>query len=63
VIYRIASGELLGKDQPVNIHLHDLEMFEKKMQGVEMEIYDCAFPLVNSVKVCTDYAKAFEGVK
>lgn len=28
-----------------------------------MEIYDCAFPLVNSVKVCTDYAKAFEGVK
>jgi len=38
-------------------------MFEKKMQGVEMEIYDCAFPLVNSVKVCTDYAKAFEGAK
>jgi len=33
------------------------------MEGVEKELYDCAFPLVNSVKVCTDYQKAFDGVK
>jgi len=45
---------MLGKDQPINLHMHDIEMFKDKMVGVEKEIYDCGFSTVNSVKICTN---------
>ena len=55
LIFRIASGELLGKDQPVALHLLDLADSMQALQGVVMELNDCAFPLVQNI-VATDDA-------
>ena len=46
LLFRIASGEMLGKDQPVILQLLDLPDFQKKVSGVMMELDDCAFPLL-----------------
>jgi len=51
---------MLGEDQPINLHLLDIPQSEQKMQGVVMEIKDCAYPLVNSITPTTDYAVAFK---
>ena len=49
LVFRIASGEMLGKDQPVILQLLDLPQAQKACQGVIMELDDCAFPLLSSV--------------
>ena len=49
LLFRIASGEMLGKDQPVILHLLDLPQAQKACQGVIMELDDCAFPLLAGV--------------
>jgi malate dehydrogenase len=54
--FRVASGQLLGDDQPVNLHLLEITPTLPALQGVVMELNDCAFPLLNSV-VATDDAK------
>src|ERR1035437_7146275 len=46
LLFRIASGEMLGKDQPVILQLLDLPQAQKACQGVMMELDDCAFPLL-----------------
>ena len=46
LLFRIASGEMLGKDQPVILQLLDLPQAQKACQGVMMELEDCAFPLL-----------------
>jgi malate dehydrogenase len=51
---RIASGEMLGKDQPVILHLIDLPVAADALKGVEMEIRDCAFPLVHGIVATED---------
>lgn len=63
LLFRIATGEMLGADQPVVLHLLELPQAMDKLQGVVMELQDCAFPLVQGI-VATDNAdKAFEGVQ
>ena len=54
--FRVASGQLLGADQPVNLHLLEITPTLPALQGVVMELNDCAFPLLNKV-VATDDAK------
>ena len=54
--FRVASGALLGPDQPVNLHLLEVTPALQALNGVMMELADCAFPGVNRI-VATDEAK------
>jgi malate dehydrogenase len=63
LIFRIASGDLLGKDQPVILHLLDIPDMLEKLKGTVMEIDDCAFPLVRGVLASGKPEEAFENVK
>ena len=54
--FRVASGQMLGADQPVNLHLLEITPALGALQGVVMELNDCAFPTLNRV-VATDDAK------
>jgi len=54
--FRVASGAMLGPDQPVNLHLLEITPALPQLQGVVMELLDCAFPTLNKV-VATDDAK------
>ena len=53
LLFRIAAGDMLGKDQPVILQLLEITPALKALQGVAMELDDCAFPLVAGI-VCTD---------
>lgn len=53
LLFRIASGAMLGNDQPVILQLLDITPAMEALDGVKMELDDCAFPLLASV-VCTD---------
>ncbi len=54
--FRVASGQMLGADQPVNLHLLEITPALAALQGVVMELNDCAFPTLNRI-VATDDAK------
>jgi malate dehydrogenase len=61
LLFRIASGQMLGEDQPVILQLLEVPQAVGALEGVRMELDDCAFPLLAGV-VCTDDAdRAFEG--
>jgi malate dehydrogenase len=60
LLFRIASGEMLGKDQPVILQLLDLPQAQKALAGVIMELEDCAFPLLAGVIATDDPAIAFK---
>jgi malate dehydrogenase len=60
--FRIASGEMLGPDQPVILHLLDLPNAQQGLRGLNMELSDCAFPLLDSVVTTDDYSKGFADV-
>jgi malate dehydrogenase len=57
--FRVASGQLLGPDQPINLHLLEITPALPGLQGVVMEINDCAFPLINRVIATDDATVAF----
>ncbi|WP_417071359.1 malate dehydrogenase [Niveibacterium terrae] len=59
LLFRIASGEMLGKDQPVILQLLDLPQAQKALKGVIMELEDCAFPLLAGIKASDDANVAF----
>src|SRR5579872_6114868 len=61
VLFRIASGQLLGEDQPIVLHLLEIEPAMKALDGVVMELDDCAFPLLADIVATSDPASAFEG--
>jgi malate dehydrogenase len=61
LLFRIASGQLLGPDQPVVLRLLEIEPGMKALEGVVMEIDDCAFPLVSDIEITTDLNTAFDG--
>eukprot|EP00211_Chloroparvula_japonica_P007900 CAMPEP_0119125206 /NCGR_PEP_ID=MMETSP1310-20130426/4561_1 /TAXON_ID=464262 /ORGANISM="Genus nov. species nov., Strain RCC2339" /LENGTH=317 /DNA_ID=CAMNT_0007115253 /DNA_START=1 /DNA_END=954 /DNA_ORIENTATION=+ len=58
----IAAGRMLGPDQPVELHLLDIPPAARAMEGVAMELQDCAFPLLRGVVATTDVKRACEGV-
>jgi malate dehydrogenase len=60
LLFRIASGQLLGPDQPIVLRLLEIEPAMKALEGVVMELDDCAFPLLADVVTTTDLDTAFE---
>jgi len=64
LLFRIASGEMLGKDQPVILQLLEIpdEKAQKALKGVMMELDDCAFPLLQSMVPASDPRVAFKDV-
>ncbi|VCU70325.1 Malate dehydrogenase [Pigmentiphaga humi] len=62
LLFRIASGEMLGKDQPVILQLLEIpdEKAQKALKGVIMELEDCAFPLLQEVTAHSDPMTAFK---
>ncbi len=61
LLFRIGSGQLLGPEQPIVLRLLEIEPGMKALEGVVMELDDCAFPLVTDIVATTDAAKAFDG--
>jgi malate dehydrogenase len=61
LLFRIASGQMLGADQPVVLRLLEIEPAMKALNGVVMELDDCAFPLLADIVTTSDVKKAFEG--
>lgn len=59
LLFRIAAGEMLGRDQPVVLQLLEVTPAMKALEGVVMEIDDCAFPLVQSIEASDDPNVAF----
>ena len=60
LLFRIASGEMLGKDQPVILQLLDLPQAQNAVKGVMMELEDCAFPLLAGMVATDDPKVAFK---
>jgi len=61
LLFRIASGQLLGSDQPMVLRLLEIEPGMKALEGVVMEIDDGAYPLVSDIIATTDLKTAFDG--
>jgi malate dehydrogenase len=62
IVFRIASGQLLGPDQPVDLRLLEIPQAMGALEGVAMELVDCAFPLLTGLDLHDDPASAFDGV-
>ncbi len=64
ILFRIASGEMLGKDQPVVLSLLEVpvEKAQQALQGVMMELQDCAFPLLAGMEAHSDPMTAFKDI-
>jgi malate dehydrogenase len=62
LLFRIANGDLLGPDQPVTLSLLEITPALGALQGVVMELDDCAFPLLHGVETSDDANRAFAGV-
>src|ERR1700741_1038801 len=62
ILFRIASGQLLGSDTPVHLSLLEIPAALKAVEGTAMELDDCAFPLLAGVDISDDPNKAFDGV-
>jgi malate dehydrogenase len=60
LLFRIASGEMLGKDQPVILQLLEIPPALGALQGVVMELEDCAFPLIRGIVATSDADVAFK---
>ncbi len=61
MLFRIASGELLGKDQPIELRLLEITPALKALEGVVMELDDCAFPTLSNVVIGDDPNQVFDG--
>ena len=62
LLFRIASGQLLGSDTPVTLSLLEIPGAIKAAEGTAMELDDCAFPLLEGIEISDDPATAFDGV-
>ena len=62
IVFRIASGEFLGKNQRVILHLLDLPFQEQVLRGVQAELHDCAFPLLDEVVTTSNLSVAMKDV-
>jgi malate dehydrogenase len=59
LLFRIASGQMLGPDTPIVLHLLEIEPAMKSLEGVVMELDDCAFPLLSDIEATSDLNNAF----
>jgi len=62
LLFRIAAGDLFGMDQPVALHLLEIEPAMGALKGVEMELDDCAFPLLQQIVSTDDPETAFKEI-
>ncbi|HET8898760.1 MAG TPA: malate dehydrogenase [Rhodanobacteraceae bacterium] len=62
LLFRIAAGDMLGKDQPVILHLLEITPALGALEGVVMELNDCAFPLLAGIVATDDLSVAFKDV-
>src|SRR6059036_3614062 len=62
LVFRIASGEMFGQDQPLTLHLIEIPDALGALDGVVMELHDCAFPLLESVVPTADLNEGFRDV-
>jgi malate dehydrogenase len=62
LLFRIASGQLLGGDEKVRLRLLEIPQAVKAAEGTALELVDCAFPLLESIEIYDDATKAFDGV-
>ncbi len=62
LLFRIASGSMLGPDTPVELRLLEITPALKTLEGVVMELDDCAFPLLSAVEIGDDPTSIFDGV-
>ncbi len=63
LLFRIAAGDMLGKDQPIILQLVEIPPAMKALEGVIMELEDCAFPLLAGIEASDDPRKGFEGTE
>jgi malate dehydrogenase len=61
LLFRIASGQLLGPDTPVRLRLLEIPQAVKAAEGTAMELDDCAFPLLEGIDIHDDATQAFDG--
>jgi malate dehydrogenase len=62
ILFRIASGQMLGPDVPVHLTLLEIPDAVKAAEGTAMELDDCAFPLLAGIEITDDAKRAFDGV-
>jgi malate dehydrogenase len=62
LVFRIASGEMFGRDQPVALHLIEIPNALAALEGVVMELHDCAFPLLHSIVPTADLDEGFRDI-
>src|SRR5215212_7794498 len=61
LLFRIASGQLLGPDRPVHLNLLEVPQAVKAAEGTALELFDCAFPLLAGIDIFDAPEQAFEG--
>jgi malate dehydrogenase len=61
LVFRIASGQMFGADQPLVLRLLEIEPAMKSLEGVAMELDDCAFPMLAGMELTSKTEEAFEG--
>lgn len=62
LLFRIAAGEMLGEDEPLALHILEIPEALPALEGVRMELEDCAFPLLKEIRVGTDAEEMFGDV-
>ena len=62
LLFRVASGQMLGPDEKVDLRLLEIPDAVKAAEGTALELQDCAFPLLASTEIFDDPGKAFDGV-
>jgi malate dehydrogenase len=62
LLFRVASGQLLGPDRPLRLRLLEIPDAVKAAEGVALELEDCAFPLLTDIDITDDASAAFDGV-
>ncbi|MES2344592.1 MAG: malate dehydrogenase [Chlamydiota bacterium] len=62
ILFRIASGDFLGKDQPIALHILEVSEALESLKGVLMELEDCAFPLIQEIVIGSDPFQVFKDV-
>jgi len=61
LLFRIASGQMLGPETPVHLRLLEIPDAVKAAEGTALELFDCAFPLLSDIDITDDAAQAFDG--
>jgi malate dehydrogenase len=62
LLFRIASGEFLGSNQPIALHILEIPEALQALEGVKMELEDCAYPLLKEIHIGSDPHKIFTGI-